>query len=203
MALHEAVMAGRIKKGDLVVMSRRGLASRLAPLLLNSRMLKFQKGRKYESSDEYRTKLISIPEAVSKIKSTTMSSWQCAHRNHKAAWANSIPLRTASRMCASFRALHSNRTTSIMKPEMKGHFELQAWFHAPGSRAALKNNTGTVTYVPKHLHRSATDFIFARKPHIFYGTCTPPTSTAIVFLCRSALHTKKIYWKRQISLFWK
>ena len=35
-----------------------------------------------------------------------------------------------------------------MRPEMKGHFELASWFHAPGSREALKAGTGTVTYVP-------------------------------------------------------
>jgi hypothetical protein len=35
-----------------------------------------------------------------------------------------------------------------MKPEMKGHFELASWFHAPGSRAALKAGTGTVTTCP-------------------------------------------------------
>ncbi len=45
---------------------------------------------------------------------------------------------------------------------MKGRFELASWFHAPGSREALKAGTGTVTYVPNMLHRAATDRIQAR-----------------------------------------
>ncbi len=39
-----------------------------------------------------------------------------------------------------------------MRPEMKGHFELASWFHAPGSRESLKKGMGLVTYVPNMLH---------------------------------------------------
>jgi hypothetical protein len=39
-----------------------------------------------------------------------------------------------------------------MKPEMNDILNLQR-FHAPGSRQALKEGTGTVTYVPNMLHK--------------------------------------------------
>lgn len=79
-----------------------------------------------------------------------------------------------------------------MKPEMKGHFELCSWFHAPGSRQALKLGTGTVTYVPNMLHRAATDRLKVRKPHLFVGTCTPPDSKGFVSLSLGVTYEKDI-----------
>ncbi|MEJ5185291.1 MAG: acetyl-CoA hydrolase/transferase C-terminal domain-containing protein, partial [Rectinemataceae bacterium] len=79
-----------------------------------------------------------------------------------------------------------------MKPEMKGHFELASWFHAPGSRSAIKNGTGTVTFVPNMLHRSASDFIYARTPNIFFGTCTPPDRHGYVSMSLGITYEKDI-----------
>ena len=73
---------------------------------------------------------------------------------------------------------------------MKGHFELASWFHAPGSRAALKAGTGTVTYVPNMLHRAATDRIHARQPEMFFGTCTPPDKHGFVSLSLGITYEK-------------
>jgi len=80
-----------------------------------------------------------------------------------------------------------------MKPEMKGHFELCSWFHAPGSRQALKEGTGTVTYVPNMLHRAATDRLKVRRPHMFVGTCTPPDEKGYVSLSLGVTYEKDIF----------
>jgi len=42
------------------------------------------------------------------------------------------------------------------------------------------------------LHRSATDFIFARKPNIFFGTCTPPDKHGFVSLSLGITYEKDI-----------
>ncbi|MFA6316384.1 MAG: acetyl-CoA hydrolase/transferase C-terminal domain-containing protein [Elusimicrobiota bacterium] len=78
------------------------------------------------------------------------------------------------------------------KPEMKGRFELASWFHAPGARAALSAGAGTVTYVPNMLHRAALDRIHARKPDIFFGTCTPPDRHGFVSLSLGITYEKDI-----------
>ncbi len=75
---------------------------------------------------------------------------------------------------------------------MKGRFELCSWFHAPGSREALKANTGTVTYVPNMLHRAALDRIYARRPNIFVGTCTPPDAKGFVSLSLGITYEKDV-----------
>lgn len=85
-----------------------------------------------------------------------------------------------------------------IKPEMKGHFELCSWFHAPGSRQALKEKTGTVTYVPNMLHRAGLDRLHNRDPHLFIGTCTPPDKNGFVSLSLGITYEKDILEKAQI-----
>ncbi len=142
--------------------------------------------------DEYRTKLISIPEAVSKIKSDDNVVVAMCASEPQGCMGQFHTVADRVENVRVFSCLTLQPYDFYMKPEMKGHFELASWFHAPGSRAALKNNTGTVTYVPNMLHRSATDFIFARKPNIFYGTCTPPDKHGYVSLSLGITYEKDI-----------
>jgi acyl-CoA hydrolase len=140
----------------------------------------------------YQEKLISIEAAVELIKSDTdIIVAQCA---------------SEPQGCLSKFHLAKDRVTEVkvfsvltlkpydfyMMPEMKGHFELCSWFHAPGSRAALKAKTGTVTYVPNMLHRAATDRLKVRKPHLFFGTCTPPDEKGFVSLSLGITYEKDI-----------
>jgi acyl-CoA hydrolase len=140
--------------------------------------------------DVYKAKLIPVDEAVSKIGSDNdIIVGQCA----------SEPQGCMSRFHIVGDKVEDVRVFSVltlkpydfyMKPEMKGHFELASWFHAPGSRAAIKAGTGTVTYVPNMLHRAATDRIHVRQPDIFFGTCTPPDSHGFVSLSLGITYEK-------------
>ncbi|OGS45356.1 MAG: acetyl-CoA hydrolase [Elusimicrobia bacterium RIFOXYB2_FULL_62_6] len=140
----------------------------------------------------YKRKLISIDEAVSRIKSgDDVIVAQCA----------SEPQGLMSRFHTVADKVENVRVFSVltlkpydfyMKPEMKGKFELCSWFHAPGSRQALKAGAGTVTYVPNMLHRAALDRIQARRPDIFFGTCTPPDSNGFVSLSLGITYEKDI-----------
>lgn len=87
-----------------------------------------------------------------------------------------------------------------MLPEMKGHFELCSWFHAPGSRKALKEKTGTVTYVPNMLHRAASDRMKVRHPHMFVGTCTPPDEKGFVSLSLGITYEKDILEAAEVTV---
>ena len=142
--------------------------------------------------DTYRSKLVAIDDAVSHIKSDDdVIVAQCA----------SEPQGCMSRFHIEADRVQNVRVISVltlkeydyyMRKEMKGHFELASWFHAPGSRAALKAGTGTVTYVPNMLHRAATDRIHARRPDIFFGTCTPPDKHGFVSLSLGITYEKDI-----------
>jgi acyl-CoA hydrolase len=138
----------------------------------------------------YRSKLISLEEAVSKVR----SDWdivvaQCA----------SEPQGLMSRLHEAAPRVENVKVFSVLtlkpyafyaRPEMKGRFELCSWFHAPGSREALKTGTGTVTYVPNMLHRAALDRIQVRRPDAFFGTCTPPDKNGFVSLSLGITYEK-------------
>src|SRR5512145_2785459 len=140
----------------------------------------------------YRGKLVDIDTAVSRIASgNDVVVGQCA----------SEPQGCMSRFHVVADRVEDVRVFSVltlkpypfyMKPEMKGRFELASWFHAPGSREALKAGTGTVTYVPNMLHRAATDRIQARRPDIFFGTCTPPDRHGFVSLSLGITYEKDV-----------
>ena len=142
--------------------------------------------------EEYRKRLVPIDEAIRVIKSgNDVVVAQCA----------SEPQGTMSRLHTIADRVTDVRVFSVLtlkpydfyaKPEMKGHFELASWFHAPGSREALKRGTGTVTFVPNMLHRAATDRIHARRPDVFIGTCTPPDRNGFVSLSLGITYEKDI-----------
>ncbi len=140
----------------------------------------------------YKSKLRSIEEAIQCIKSNfDVVVAQCA----------SEPQGTMSKLHLIADKVENVRVFSVltlkpydfyMKPEMKGHFELASWFHAPGSREALKKGAGTVTYVPNMLHRAATDRLYAHAPEVFIGTCTPIDKNGFVSLSLGITYEKDI-----------
>jgi len=142
--------------------------------------------------EEYKRKLVDLDTAVSRISSDNdVIVAQCA----------SEPQGCMSRFHVMADRVHDVRVFSVltlkpyefyMRPEMKGHFELASWFHAPGSREALKAGTGTVTYVPNMLHRAATDRIHAHAADVFYGTCTPPDRHGYVSLSLGITYEKDV-----------
>ena len=58
-----------------------------------------------------------------------------------------------------------------MKPEMKGHFLLNAWYYGGGCRKV--HGQGTVSYNPTHLHNCMAKRISTTNPRIFFGTAAP------------------------------
>ncbi|OGR64406.1 MAG: acetyl-CoA hydrolase [Elusimicrobia bacterium GWB2_63_22] len=140
----------------------------------------------------YADKLITAEEAAAKIKSgDDVVVAQCASEPQgcMSAFHTAAPRVEDARV---FSVLTLKPYDFYMLPEMKGHFELASWFHAPGSRQALAAGAGTVTYVPNMLHRAALDRLQARKPDIFFGTCTPPDAKGFVSLSLGITYEKDI-----------
>lgn len=141
---------------------------------------------------EYHAKLISIEDAVAKIRSDDdIVVAQCASEP-QGSMAKFHLAADRVRNVRVFSVLTLKPYDFYMKPEMKGHFELASWFHAPGSREALKKGAGTVTYVPNNLHAAALDRIQAKPPRVFFGTCTPPDPKGFVSLSLGITYEKDI-----------
>ncbi|HAP44136.1 MAG: acetyl-CoA hydrolase [Spirochaetes bacterium GWD1_61_31] len=141
---------------------------------------------------EYRNKLRSVDEAIACIQSSyDVVVGQCASEP-QGCMARLHSLAPRVRDVRVFSVLTLNPYDFYMKPEMRGHFELASWFHAPGSRAAIKAGAGTVSFVPNMLHRAATDRLHARPPEVFIGTCTPPDKHGFVSLSLGITYEKDI-----------
>jgi acyl-CoA hydrolase len=140
----------------------------------------------------YRDKLISIEDAVGMIKSDTdIIVAQCASEP-QGCMAKFHLVKDNVKDVKVFSVLTLKPYDFYIKPEMKGHFELCSWFHADGARQALKAKTGTVTYVPNMLHRAGIDRLSVRKPHLFFGTCTPPDDKGFVSLSLGITYEKDV-----------
>ena len=132
--------------------------------------------------DIYRSKLVAVDDAVSRIASNNDVIVAMCASEPQGCMSRFHIVADRVENVRVFSCLTLKPYDFYMKREMKGHFELASWFHAPGSREALKNGVGTVTYVPNMLHRAAMDRIQARRPDIFFGTCTPPDKHGFVSL---------------------
>ncbi len=140
----------------------------------------------------YRSKLIQIEEAVQKIKSDDdIIVGQCASEPQGSMEKFHL-VKDRVENVKVFSVLTLKPYEFFMDPSMKGHFELCSWFHAPGSRKAVKNGTGTVTFVPNMLHRAASDRIYAKRPNIFWGTCTPPDNNGFISLSLGITYEKDV-----------
>ncbi|MCX7024736.1 MAG: 4-hydroxybutyrate--acetyl-CoA CoA transferase [Spirochaetes bacterium] len=142
--------------------------------------------------DEYKSRLRPIDEAIRCIESGfDVAVGQCASEP-QGTMARLHILAPGVRDVRVFSVLTLKPYDFYMKPEMKGYFELASWFHAPGSREAIKAGAGTVTFVPNMLHRAATDRLHARPPEVFIGTCTPPDRNGFVSLSLGITYEKDI-----------
>lgn len=143
-------------------------------------------------SSEYRRRLITLDEVPGLLRSDTdVIVAQCA----------SEPQGCMSRFHLAKDRVRDVKVFSVLTlkpydfyslPEMAGHFELCSWFHAPGSRQAVAAGLPTVTYVPNMLHRAGIDRLQVRRPHLFFGTCTPPDEKGFVSLSLGITYEKDV-----------
>jgi len=148
----------------------------------------------------YKSKLITAQQVARLLKSDTdVIVAQCASEP-QGCMAQFHLAKDTVHQVKVFSVLTLQPYDFYMKPEMKGHFELCSWFHAPGSRKALKAGTGTVTFVPNMLHRAASDRLKVRRPHLFVGTCTPPDEKGFVSLSLGITYEKDILEAAEISV---
>lgn len=142
--------------------------------------------------EKYQQKLISLEDAVQMIKSDDDVIVAQAASEPQGVMGKIHLVKDRVENVRVFSVLTLKPYDFYIKPEMKGHFELCSWFHAPGSREAIKRGTGTVTFVPNMLHRAGTDRICAKKPNVFFGTCTPVDSKGFVSLSLGVTYEKEI-----------
>jgi len=145
-----------------------------------------------DPKDTYKKKLISIPEAVSKVQS---------HQTIGVAMAASEPPGLLTEL-----GKHRDRLEDvtvwvclpmrvydfILKPEMTGHFFVENWFYGAPDRKV--HSEGRVSYIPNNLHQAASNKLLAasNKVNVFWGTATPPDARGYMSLSLGLVTEKQL-----------
>lgn len=138
----------------------------------------------------YREKLITMEEALGKIKSND---------NIVSALGAAEPMGILSRLHEiANRVQNVNITTCLpvgdyeyfVNPKYKDSFLMEGWFYSPAIRKAHKN--GNVSFVPNHLHLAASKRISHRKPNVFVGSGSVMDKHGYISLSVSATYEREI-----------
>ena len=119
---------------------------------------------------KYQEKLITIPEAVSKVKSnqkvvTAMAASEPQGLLHE------LENRSDELENVNIVSCLMMGDYNFLEPEMRGTFLNETWFYGPADRENHKH--GNVTYIPNNLHEAGMKKLENDDLNIFWGTATP------------------------------
>ena len=119
---------------------------------------------------KYQEKLITIPEAVSKVKSnqkvvTAMAASEPQGLLHE------LENRRDELENVNIVSCLMMGDYNFLEPEMRGTFLNETWFYGPADRENHKH--GNVTYIPNNLHEAGMKKLENDDLNIFWGTATP------------------------------
>jgi acyl-CoA hydrolase len=153
-----------------------------------------------KTDEIYKSKLITLDEALSKVKSDMSVVISMVMSEATGFASNLHKVKDQVENVDVYMCLPMGDYDFYTKKEMEGHFRLISWFHNGGARAAEKAGLDTVTFLPNHLHRAGLDLLDFRTPDIFVGACTPPDHTGHVCLSGSLVYEKEMLENAKLVL---
>ena len=145
-----------------------------------------------KSNQLYKSKLLTIPEAVSLVQS---------HQTIGTSMAASEPTGLMTEL-----GKHKDRLEDVtvwvclplrlydfvLRPEMAGHFFVENWFYGAPDRQV--HPQGRTSYIPNNLSGAARVKLAATKNHlnVFWGTATPPDSRGYMSLSLGLVIEKQL-----------
>jgi acyl-CoA hydrolase len=142
--------------------------------------------------DIYRSKLLSIPEAVGLVQSR-----QCVATAMAAAEPTGLLTELGNHrdrledvtvwVCLPLRLYDF-----ILKPEMSGHFFVENWFYGAPDREV--HPQGRTSYIPNNLHQASAGKLAAAggRVNVYWGTATPPDAHGYMSLSLSLVIEKQL-----------
>jgi acyl-CoA hydrolase len=142
--------------------------------------------------DLYRQKLISIPEAVSKLQS---------HQTLGLAMAASEPPGLMNELgnhrdrledVHVWVCLPLGSYSFVLDPTMEGRFFVENWFYGAADRKV--HDQGRESYIPNNLHQAATRKLYAagNRVNVYFGTATPPDERGYMSLSLGLVLEKQL-----------
>ncbi|MEM6532706.1 MAG: acetyl-CoA hydrolase/transferase C-terminal domain-containing protein [Myxococcota bacterium] len=144
-----------------------------------------------DAHEKYKRKLIGTDDALAMVRSNheVVSALAASEATGVLSRLHTIKDRVEGVSVVTCLPLEAYEFYS--NPEMRGHFEHNAWFYSPAVREAHRE-VGTSSFVPNHLHAAGSDRLAFRKPNLFFGSCTSPNRHGYVSLSLSATYEREM-----------
>lgn len=138
---------------------------------------------------DYSSKLISLEQALSKVKTgdTIVTGLGAAEAGAFMGALHTIADRVKDVTITNCLPMHPSE---IYKSEYRRSFLVDGWFYAPTLRKAHEN--GNMSFIPNHLHLAATKRLFHARPNIYVGAATMPDKHGYVSLSLSNTYEKRM-----------
>lgn len=144
------------------------------------------------SLETYKRKLVSLPEAVSKIQSNQTIGVAIAASEPVGLLNELANQKDRLENVVFWTCLPMRGYDVFLDPQMDGHFFNENWFYGAPDRKS--HPEGRVSYVPNNLHLAANEKLFGTggKLNVFMGTCTPPNDAGMVSLSLGAIVEREL-----------
>ena len=142
--------------------------------------------------DVYRSKLISIPEAVGKLQSHQTLGVAMAASEPPGLLAELGKHRDRLEDVSVWVCLPIGSYDFVLDPSMDGHFFIENWFYGNADRKV--HPQGRESYIPNNLHQAATKKLYAanNRVNVFFGTATPPDERGYMSLSLGLVLEKQL-----------
>lgn len=138
----------------------------------------------------FRNKLISMEQALSKVKSGDHIVVAMAGAEPQGFMSMLHTCAPCVKDVVISTCLNMQNYPFFVDPAMKGHFINEGWFYNPAMRKAQAHQT--VSFIPNNLHFAGSKRLAHRKPNIFVGTCTLPDKHGYVSLSLSLTYEQEM-----------
>ncbi len=142
--------------------------------------------------EQYKQKLITIPEAVGKLKSHQTLGVAMAASEPPALLTELGKHRDRLEDVKVWVCLPMGSYDFVLDPSMEGHFFVENWFYGNTDRKV--HSQGRESYIPNNLHQAATRKLYATKNrvNVFFGTATPPDARGYLSLSLGLVMEKQL-----------
>jgi acyl-CoA hydrolase len=140
--------------------------------------------------EEYKRKLITVEEALDKVKSGDHIITALAAAEPREFLSNLHTIAPKVRDVTVTCCLPMVNYPFFSERGYEESFSLESWFYTPGLRAAHKE--GRATFIPNHLHFAGTKRLQYKKCNVFVGTASKMDKHGFLSLSLSATYEREI-----------
>ncbi len=144
------------------------------------------------ANEIYRSKLISLAEAVALVQSHECIGTAMAAAEPVGLLTELANHRDRLEDVTVWVCLPLRQYDFILQPEMSGHFYVENWFYGAPDRAV--HAQGRTSYIPNNLHQASGGKLAANggKLNVYWGTATPPDKHGYMSLSLSLVIEKQM-----------